>query len=76
MCATRTLYAQVNFYVKKKILNLSIYRDSVSANSNFALLRRLVNNLLQHERSVKRGIKAKRLKAALNANYLLKVLRL
>lgn len=46
------------------------------AAENFALLRRLVNNLLQHERSVKRGVKAKRLKAALDANYLLKVLRL
>lgn len=43
---------------------------------NFALLRRIVNNLLQHERSVKRGVKAKRLKAALDENYLLKVLRL
>ena len=32
--------------------------------------------LLQHERSVKRGMKAKRLKAALDENYLLKVLRL
>ena len=46
------------------------------AAENFALLRRLVNNLLQHERSVKRGVKAKRLKAALDENYLLKVLRL
>lgn len=46
------------------------------AAENFALLRRLVNNLLQQERSVKRGVKAKRLKAALDENYLLKVLRL
>lgn len=46
------------------------------AAENFALLRRIVNNLLQHERSVKRGVKAKRLKAALDENYLLKVLRL
>jgi predicted transposase YbfD/YdcC len=46
------------------------------AAENFALLRRLVHNLLQHERSVKRGVKAKRLKAALDENYLLKVLRL
>lgn len=46
------------------------------AAENFALLRRMVNNLLQHERSVKRGVKAKRLKAALDENYLLKVLRL
>jgi predicted transposase YbfD/YdcC len=46
------------------------------AAENFALLRRLVNNLLQHERSVKRGVKAKRLKAALDEQYLLKVLRI
>lgn len=46
------------------------------AAENFALLRRIVNNLLQHERSVKRGVKVKRLKAALDENYLLKVLRL
>jgi predicted transposase YbfD/YdcC len=47
-----------------------------SAAENFATLRRIANNLLQHERSVKRGVKAKRLKAALDENYLLKVLRL
>lgn len=46
------------------------------AAENLALLRRLVNNLLQQERSVKRGVKTKRLKAALDENYLLKVLRL
>jgi predicted transposase YbfD/YdcC len=46
------------------------------AAENFATLRRIVNNLLQHERSVKRGVKSKRLKAALDENYLLKVLRL
>jgi len=46
------------------------------AAENLALLRRIVNNLLQHERSVKRGVKTKRLKAALDENYLLKVLRL
>jgi predicted transposase YbfD/YdcC len=46
------------------------------AAENFALLRRIVNNLLQHERSVKRGVEAKRLKAALDENYLLKVLQL
>ena len=46
------------------------------AAENFATLRRIVNNLLQQERSVKRGVKAKRLKAALDENYLLKVLRL
>jgi len=46
------------------------------AAENLALLRRMVNNLLQHERSVKLGLKAKRLKAALDENYLLKVLHL
>lgn len=46
------------------------------AAENFATLRRIINNLLQQERSVKLGVKAKRLKAALDENYLLKVLRL
>lgn len=46
------------------------------AAENLALLRRIINNLLQQERSVKRGVKAKRLKAALDENYLLKVLRI
>lgn len=45
------------------------------AAENFSLLRRLANNLLQQERSVKRGVKAKRLKAALDERYLLKVLQ-
>lgn len=45
------------------------------AAENFSTLRRIVNNLLQQERSVKLGIKAKRLKAALDERYLLKVLR-
>ena len=45
------------------------------AAQNFALLRRLANNLLQQERSVKRGVKAKRLKAALDERYLLKLLQ-
>lgn len=45
------------------------------AAENFSLLRRIVNNLLQHERSIKRGVKVKRLKAALDENYLLKVVR-
>jgi predicted transposase YbfD/YdcC len=48
---------------------------AANAAENFALLRRIVNNLLQQERSVKRGVKAKRLKAALDERYLLKVLR-
>lgn len=41
---------------------------------NFAILRRLALSLLQRERSAKVGVKAKRLKAALNEDYLLKVL--
>ena len=38
-------------------------------------LRRLAMNLLRREKSDKRGIHVKRLKAALNEKYLLKVLR-
>ena len=45
-----------------------------SAPENMATLRRIALNLLKQERTLKRGIKGKRLKAALNPDYLLKVL--
>jgi predicted transposase YbfD/YdcC len=41
---------------------------------NFAVLRHIALNLLRQETSVKRSIRAKRLKAALEHDYLLKVL--
>lgn len=44
------------------------------APQNLATIRHLALNLLRHERSAKCGIKAKRLKAAWDDNYLLKVL--
>ena len=44
------------------------------APKNFALLRRCANSLLQQERTLKRGIQNKRLRAAWDRNYLLKVL--
>ena len=44
------------------------------AAENMATLRRIALNLLKQERSLKRGIKGKRLKAALSPDYLLKVL--
>lgn len=44
------------------------------AAENFGLLRRLAVNLLQQEKTLKRGVKTKRLKAALDERYLLKVL--
>jgi predicted transposase YbfD/YdcC len=45
------------------------------AAENLARLRKIANNLLQHDKSVKRGVKTKRLKAALDQSYLLKILR-
>jgi predicted transposase YbfD/YdcC len=44
------------------------------AAENFALIRRIALNLLQQEKTLKRGVKTKRLKAALDERYLLKVL--
>jgi predicted transposase YbfD/YdcC len=41
---------------------------------SLALLRRIALNLLKQEKSLKRGIQGKRLKAAFNPDYLLKVL--
>lgn len=46
-----------------------------NAAENMSTLRRLAMNLLRREKSDKRGVKVKQLKAALNENYLLKVLR-
>ena len=45
-----------------------------NAPANMALLRRIALNLLKQERTLKRGIQGKRLKAAMNPDYLAKVL--
>lgn len=44
------------------------------AAENFALVRRIALNLLQREKTLKRGIQTKRFKAALNERYLLKII--
>lgn len=45
-----------------------------NAPANMALLRRIALNLLKQEKTLKRGIQGKRLKAAINPDYLAKVL--
>jgi predicted transposase YbfD/YdcC len=45
-----------------------------NAAQNFAIIRHIALSLLQKEKSANVGVKAKRLKAALDTNYLLKVL--
>ena len=45
-----------------------------NAPQNFAVLRRIALNLLKQETSVKRSVRAKRMRAALDEDYLLKVL--
>ncbi|HIP94618.1 MAG TPA: ISAs1 family transposase [Leucothrix sp.] len=42
--------------------------------ANMAIMRHITLNLLKAEKSVKRGIKIKRLKAGWNKSYLLKIL--
>ena len=46
------------------------------AAENFSRLRQIALNLLKQEKSVRVGIKAKRLKAGWHHNYLLKVLQI
>jgi predicted transposase YbfD/YdcC len=52
--------------------NSRIRKDN--APENMAVLRRIALNLLKKEKTLKRGIQGKRLKAAMNPDYLLKVL--
>jgi predicted transposase YbfD/YdcC len=46
-----------------------------NAAQNLALVRKLALSMLSREKSCKRGIKIKRFKAALDLQYLLKILR-
>ena len=47
-----------------------------NAAENLALIRKITHNLLQQEKTLKRGIKTKRLMASWDRNYLLKVIGL
>ena len=45
-----------------------------NASQNFSILSKIALNLLKNETSARQGIKGKRLKAAYDQNYLLKIL--
>ncbi|HEY8460232.1 MAG TPA: ISAs1 family transposase, partial [Blastocatellia bacterium] len=47
-----------------------------NAAENLALIRKITRNLLQQEKTLKRGIKTKRLAASWDRSYLLKIIRL
>lgn len=49
------------------------HRIGTSA-ENFAILRKVALNLIRQDKSVKGGVKAKRLRAALDPSYLLHLL--
>lgn len=62
------------------ILDVAMHEDDSrvrkdNAAENLSLLRRMALNLLKQEKTLKRGIQGKRLKAALSPGYLLKVLQ-
>jgi predicted transposase YbfD/YdcC len=61
------------------VLDLAFREDDLrvragNAPENLALIRKLTHNLLQQEKTLKRGIKTKRRKAGWDRNYLLKIL--
>ncbi len=63
------------------VLDVSFGEDlcrvrKANAAENFAVLRHIALNLLKNEKSFKGGIQAKRLKAAWDNNYLIKILKL
>jgi len=63
------------------VLDVSFGEDlcrvrKANAAENFAVLRHIALDLLKNEKSFKGGIQAKRLKAAWDNNYLIKILKL
>jgi predicted transposase YbfD/YdcC len=61
------------------VLDLAFREDELrvragNAPENLALIRKLTHNLLQQEKTLKRGIKTKRLRAGWDRSYLLKIL--
>jgi predicted transposase YbfD/YdcC len=62
-----------------RVLNVALREDDSRlrtghAATNMAVVRRIALNLLKHETSVKPGVANKRLKAAWDEDYLLKIL--
>jgi len=76
-CVVRTHWAIENSL--HWVLDLAFREDELrvragNAPENLALIRKLTHNSLQQEKTLKRGIKTKRLKAGWDRSYLLKIL--
>jgi hypothetical protein len=73
-CIIKTLCYEIN-YPQKLWISQCLINVEGQAAENFAVLRHMALSLLQQEKTTKIGLKAKRFKAALDTQYLTKILK-